>query len=270
MEYIDISLEQLANSHALKRGQAMFQPAKEILKPFAAAVKPFTKEYVIRAKTPKGQAVDVETDSYGIENVKEQYDTYERVAFEAVLNDEYQLNYKGNDVYEKVIGFIYALDVQNPVAKVYSGYKRRACLNMCIFGASAVTKRHFNDDDFNALYEVVPMYLNNIMEEKNAYIDILDDMFEREYEHQELDLLLGGLSRKIVNKDNVGLVNNFVNMLRMIQVPGDVKGIENIYYNPSKRYSKYDIYQALTASVTRKTDALHAPEMIIKAHKLFA
>jgi len=268
MEYLEITKEQLANSHSLKRGQAVFQPAREILRPFIQAVKPFTKEYVIRARTPKGQAIDFEKDAYGIENVKESYDTYERVAFEAVLDDSLQLTQE--DQYDKVIGFIYALDVQNPVAKVYSGYKRRACLNMCIFGASHITKRHFNDSDFDALYSCVPTYLENIATEKEQYINILQDMTETTYREDDLNLLLGTLSRRIVAKENSGLVNNFINMLRLLQVPGDHKGIENIYYNPSKAYTKYDIYQALTASVSRKTDALQAPDIILKAHKLFA
>jgi len=269
MEYLEITMDQLQNSHSLKRGQAVFQPAKEIVKPFIDILAPHTDDYIIKAKAPNSQAIDVAVDEYGIENVQQQYESYERINIEAVLKPDYQFDLNGNDRYQKVIGMIYALDLQTPIAKVYTGYKRSACLNMCIFGNGSITKRAFNDADFTHIYDVLPTYLDTIVQERDFYTTALREMTEVTYENEELNRLLGVLSRRIVSKDNAGLVNNFVNMLRLIQRPDDVKNIENIYYNQAKRYTKYDIYQALTASVTRKTDMFSAPEMILKSHKLF-
>lgn len=269
MEYLDITLEQLNNSHSLKRGQTIFQPAREIVNPFIAQLEPITKEWIIKGRTPTSQSLDVNVDEYGIENVTNKYESYERLNIEAVLKDEYQINFQGNDRYEKVIGFIYALDVQNPIAKVYTGYKRSACLNLTIFGSGNITKRHFNDADYETVYKVVPEYLERISQEKEAYTDILQDMVVHRLSQQELNNTLGVLSRRIVSNTYSGLVNNFVNMLRLIQSPDNVKGIENIYYNSNKDYSKFDIYNALTASVSRKSELLYAPDLILKSHKLF-
>ena len=269
MNYNEITLEQLNNSYSLKRGQTIFQPAKEIVQPFMEALQPITKDWIIKGQTPKSETLDVNIDQYGIENVTAKYDSYERLNIEAVLNDNYQINFNGNDMYDKVIGFIYALDVQNPIAKVYTGYKRSACLNLTIFGSGNITKRHFNDADYDTVYKVVPEYVEQISRERDSYEGILHDMCSHKLSEHELNNTLGVLSRKIVSTNYQGLVNNFINMLKLLQQPGNVKEIENIYYNPSKEYSKFDIYNALTASVSRKTELLYTPDLILKSHKLF-
>lgn len=176
---------------------------------------------------------------------------------------------RDNDRYQKTISILYALDTQTPVVKVYSGYLRQVCMNLSIFNASGIVTKHFNDADFDNIYNNIPIFINRIEREKQEYMDALDFMGNTQYTMSEIPVVLGNLAKNCIAKIP-GMSTSYSNMVRVLYSNHDVNGIKNIYYNREGVYTPYDLYQAFTATISHKTDITKRPDMVLKAYKLFS
>ena len=191
-----------------------------------------------------------------------------RVLLQAVLHDEYRLVDTPDDTYSKVIGMVYALDVMKPIVKVYSGGLRDACINLSIFNKASVQYRHFADEDFNAIYETIPGYIEGIQEEKSHFAEKINFLTQEVLEGDKLQREIGKLAVNCVAKSN-NMTTHFNAAVKMLYNSADYGGITNRYFAKDGRHTRYNIWNALTANITEKADFVNAPNLVYKAYSLF-
>lgn len=262
---MNITLDQLQTGRAYQRGQTTYKPTGELVQPFVEKLEDYVDQWVISVEQPSDLAVDVR--ERGDTEEVEVYNLYSRVLLEGVLKDDYQINLNGNDLYKKTIGLLYALDIQNPVMKTYSGYLRQACTNLSVFNARHIQYKNFSAADFESIYETPDFYIDQIGVEKQEFEDSMNWLINKKYEGEALKQLLGELSVKCFAKNQ--LPNTaYSNAVKMLHSNRDAGNIRNIYYKQDGQYSAYDIYNALTASPSAKPDFKNRPDVVYKAYKL--
>ena len=261
------NLEDLYVGHGYRRGANMYPDTKSLVEPFIEAVDDYVTGYAITAQMPNDVAVDVlEMDDR--ENVEE-YKVYSRVLVEGILKPEYQLSIGHDDHYTKTIGFLYALDTQNPVVKCYSGWLRQACTNLCVFNPNGIVTKQFASSDFKGIYESPLRFVQDAELEVTRFRECTEELMTRTYEKESLNQLLGYLAIHCIAK-NTGLGTAYSNLIKMLQSNREPSaGIKNIYYKPDGVYTKYDLYQALTGTLSQKADTIVRPDISYKAFKIF-
>lgn len=93
-----------------------YPPTRDYVEPFLEAASKVTDNITAEAVMPEQITKDITKDI-----------TYNRVWIQAVLPQD---AYAGHP---NVVGFIYGLDVKDPVAKFYRGAINSACTNLCVF-----------------------------------------------------------------------------------------------------------------------------------------
>lgn len=261
------NISDLYLGHGYKRGANTYPDTKSLVEPFVEAVDDYVDGYSITAITPNDMAVDV-VETGETENVEE-YKVYSRVLVEGILKSEYQLSIGVDDHYTKTIGFLYALDTQQPVVKCYSGWLRQACTNLCVFNPNGIVTKQFTASDFKAIYDSPLKFIQDAELERLNFEKSSQELMTRTYEKDELKTLLGHLAIHCIAK-NTGLSTAYSNLIKMLQSNREPSaGIKNIYYKPEGAYTKYDLYQGLTGTLSQKADTIVRPDVSYKAYRIF-
>lgn len=265
---MQITLEELLQGKPYKKGNLVFNSTGDIVAPFIEQVYDHVDDWIITVQAPKELAVERVIDTEIDTETLEEYKLYSRVAIEGILKPEYQVSINGNDLHKKTVGMIYALDTNDPVAKVYTGFLRQLCMNQCIFNPSYIESRSFNAPDFNKLYRFPNTWLTQIEEEIAEFEEISSTLHRKVYQGAELKEVLGHLAVQCIARYS-GMGTAFNNMIRFISSNRPVGDIQNHYFNKSGEYSKNDLYNCLTATVSSKTEPIARPETIYKCYTLF-
>ena len=260
-----MTLDEFLKGKADQRGNALYPTTEEIVMPFIKEVQDYATDFRIQVQKPSDIAVDV--IKKGDSTEVEEFNIYSRVSVEAILKDEYQFN-AIDDKYIKTIGLVYALDKQQPEVITYSGYLKQLCLNMTIFNSSAILRKNFNDPDFDNIYHQAPIFINKIEGEKQEYIDGIEFLNSYQYTRETLAIALGKLAVQCLVKQP-GMATAYSNMVKMLHNNLPVNNIDNHYYNPDGVYTPYELYNAMTATVSKKSDMTKAPHQVLAAYKMF-
>lgn len=262
----EIGIDELLTGKAIQRGSSTFPKTADIVLPFMSSLDRVTKDWKIKVAVPT--TISIEENTHDDMTEINPDTMFYRVLIQAVLNDEYQLISTPGDSYSKVVGMVYALDVMKPVIKVYSGGLRDACINLSIFSKNAVQYRHFTDEDFSAIYETIPGYLDGILEERVDFQQKIDFLNREVLEGTRLKQELGNLAVQCIAK-NKSMTSHFTAAVNMLYNKADHGGIKNNYFNSDGRHTRYNIWNALTANITEKADPVNAPNLVYKAYSLF-
>lgn len=257
---VNLTLDEVSRGQGFRDGFRMYPSSEEMIRPIVDALEGEFSEIRIQAKEPKQlPSQDGAVVHY-----------YPRVLCEFVLNDRYQLD-RGNERYRKVIGFLYAFDVKKPVVKLYEGFERHACLNLCIFSAAQIIEQEF-DQNYSIPSLVSPM-LSNI-DEQLSQLEVFHDAMMIPMTGSRVNETLGALLKRacVPGSDlNVGAVTQAA---AFIGGPADVKGIKNIYYNDAGEYTAFTVYQAMIAGKTPdeagNVKTLNRPEQLLEAYTAFS
>lgn len=259
-----ISIEELFKGEAFRRGNFTCPTAEEITHQYFQNTENVVDNY--RIKVWQSDEVLIEDKSTEEIDVFDERPVFLRVLIDGILKDDYQLDFEG-DVHKKVISMLYAVDVQNPVAKIFTGYERSACLNLSVFNTKHIEVKKFADYDFNTIYNVIPTYIETVENTKIEYSEKINGLFNTRYANQQLFDIIGKLAFR-TSKIN-GMTTAFNNMVKFLQSNQDVNGIKNIYFNQNwdtEGYSAYDLYQCLTGTLSNK--GMKEPEKVFQAYKL--
>lgn len=260
-----MTLDELFKGKAYQRGNALYPTTEEIVLPFVRQVEEYASDFRIQVQKPSDIAVDVVRKGDSTEVAE--FNIYSRVSVEAILKDEFQFD-AVNDRYAKTIGLVYALDKQQPEVITYSGYLKQLCLNMTIFNSTAILRKNFNDPDFDSIYLQTPIFINRIEGEKQEYIDGIEFMNSYQYTRETLNVALGKLAVQCLVKQP-GMATAYSNMVKMLHNNLPVNNIDNHYYNPEGIYTPYDILNAMTSTISKKSDMTKAPHQVLAAFKMF-
>ena len=164
--------------------------------------------------------------------------------------------------FHPVIGMIYALDIQKPVIKTYSGFNVHACINLCIFN---VQYHHQVEllGDYQSVYACAEKYFSEKEKEVEEFSKTLRILKEEFLEQKELDFYIGLILRKAM-KSRLG-TTNILNTVREL-------------YNPNSHYyvyngndfhcSKFNLYNAITQQITNGNDIIDRARKTIELSKL--
>jgi hypothetical protein len=259
-----ITLDELLMGESFKRGSATFPSAADIVQPYLQSTSNLVQEYRIKAITSSETALETVT-TMDIDDVRE-HPIYTRVHIDGILHDDYQINHDG-DVHKHVISMLYAIDLQSPIAKVYTGYERSACLNTSIFNPKHIISKRFSDTDFSSLFDAIPLFTQRMAEFRDEYAEAIIALNNTRYAGEELFNAIGKIGIRSVKYP--GLLNAYTNMIKFLQSNQDVNGVKNIYFKKewqTEGYSAYDLYQAMTGTLSNK--GMKEPDKIFNAYKL--
>jgi hypothetical protein len=175
-----IKLEELLSSkvYVKENGAVTFKSPKAYLDPFLDIIGPTAREIRVQV----GEAV-INAEEGGKLNI-----AYPRVNIEAQIGDELTGFYS-------VIGMIYALNTQIPIAKVYTGQSVRTCLNLTVFNADDIYEQNLLGNS-REIYNHTQIYKNTKEKQIAEYGKIYRDMTENHLTPQSLNDLMGKLLMK--------------------------------------------------------------------------
>jgi hypothetical protein len=180
---------------------------------------------------------------------------FPRVAVEAHI---------GNEVtgYDSVVGMIFALNIQSPVIKLYTGQNAHACTNLTIFNAAAVSQYSLMND-YSDVYRKTEYYLRQKDAEIEQFLATKEKLLNEFYTEDELRNELGRLLLATTKKNSKIGYSAIAGAGRLIQES------DSIYYmRPGEKMSKMMLYDSITQSITDSTDILHKPNKTIAVSQL--
>ena len=113
-----VDLNTLLAGKATKIKGKDYFPTAAYVEPFLERVQKYTNDFRVQVKLPD-QITSIDNE----DNI-----TYNRVAIEAILPDDYAI-----EGHKRVLGMVYGLDTRKPVVKHFVAAERCVCTNLCIF-----------------------------------------------------------------------------------------------------------------------------------------
>lgn len=139
-----------------------FFPTKSYVEPFFEKMSPFTDNFKVDVVLP---------DQMTLTKDKEDI-TFNRVLIQAILPEKFCIHN-----HDEVIGFLYGIDVKNPVTKIYRGYLNRACTNLSVFSPQWINIQELIPGEpinYNPIKQLLeaennfPEFINKL---KSTYLD---------------------------------------------------------------------------------------------------
>jgi len=164
--------------------------------------------------------------------------------------------------FEAVVGMVYALDLQKPVIKCYSGFNVMSCINLNIFNTDNVFQQELLGD-----FEKVKVMARNYIAEKEK--DVLD--FQEKFDklsssfltEPQLNELLGRMLRQSP-KTRLGSTP-ILGAAKLLD-----NNTSNYYVRPNGKFtcSRFNVYNAVTQILTNSNDIIDRPNKTIQLTKL--
>jgi hypothetical protein len=166
-------------------------------------------------------------------------------------------DFSNTDKMYKTVGFLYALDIQRPVVKVYTGSIVTACTNLCIFNAEHLFEASIMDGGFDKSYDILDTYLENMGKTLGEYYAIKENLEAQLLPEKEINTYLGKLLE-------FGIKNSFIGTTPIVQAGKELYSADSKYYiGKDKITSKWNIYNAITDNL-KKADIKDAASKVLK------
>lgn len=164
--------------------------------------------------------------------------------------------------FHPVVGMVYALDIQKPVIKIYSGFNLKGCINLNIFNAEYVHQVELLGD-FQSVYVKAKEYFKNKKKESIEFSKTLTKLRESVLSQDELDYYIGLILRKSM-KTRLGTTN--------------VLGALKLLYDPTSKYSvfegdqfncnKFKLFNAVTQQITDGSDIIERARKTVELSRI--
>lgn len=242
-----IQLEELMNSKIfVKENSAVaFRSPKSYLTPFMDIVGPHSTDIRVEVDSPV-----INAEESGKQNI-----AYPRVNVEATIGDQMTGFYS-------VMGFIFALNTSTPVMKVYSGQSVKACLNLTIFNAEDIFEQNLLGNS-NEIYNRARLFFQKKEQQIEEYGKIYKDLTQKMLTPQGLNDLMGKLLLK-GTQTRLG-TSPIVGAAKLLLDP------KTTYYTRTGTdfsCSEWNVFNAVTQSITDKEDAVNKPNKTIELAKI--
>lgn len=182
-----INREDLLKGKATIIKNKSFGSTKSYVDPFFKLMDPLDPEYEIDVIPPSQLTVIGEDTDV----------TYNRVYIKAILNEDHSIKIEINDkteIFDKVIGMIYGLDVKVPIIKFYKGFIRRN--DSSLFALSEYLNiQEINDEDILD-YEVITNW-----EENDEYKSALSRLIHTKINRSQKEALVGKWIHKSLTEE---------------------------------------------------------------------
>ncbi|MDR3667395.1 MAG: hypothetical protein P4L35_11180 [Ignavibacteriaceae bacterium] len=163
--------------------------------------------------------------------------------------------------FQSVIGMVYALELQKPIIKIYTGQNASACTNLTIFNADGVYEQSLLSG-YGTVYNKATEYLNKKEAEAVEFQEIYNDLTNSLMSTEELNREIGRILRA-APRTRIGSTP-------IVQATQRLDDKESVYYiKPDSQCSKMTLYDAISQSFTNSKDILDKPTKTIQLSKLF-
>ena len=223
-----------------------FKSPSEYLQPFLDLIAPFTSD--IRVSTG-AEVTNANPDEQNSENT-----AFGRVVLEAKLPEKFT-----NLDHDTVIGIMYALDVQKPVLKAYTGQLARACTNLSIFNAAHIFEASLLGG-YETVYEALQRYTNSVEPGIEDWMKKVKHLLSIEYTEKQVDEKLGYMLRKSLRAN---FTTGVISTAKSLHNPGSAYAIKE------GKTSAWNVLSAATQYITDKTDIIAKPDVTLFAGGLF-
>lgn len=242
-----IQLQELLDSKIYVKESAAvsFKSPKAYLSPFLDMIAPHATDIRIEVDSPV-----INAEESGRQNV-----AYPRVNLEATIGDQMTGFYS-------VMGMIFALNTSVPIAKVYSGQSVKACLNLTIFNAEDIFEQSLLNNS-QEIYNRAQMFYRRKEKQIEEYGKIYKSLTEKQLNPNSLNELLGKLLIS-GSKSKLG-TSPVVGAAKLLTTP------QSAYYTREGKdfqCNEWNVYNAVTQSITDKEDAVMKPNKTIEIAKV--
>lgn len=191
--------------------------------------------------------------------VNENTDSTRNIAFPRV-QVEARFSNIVEDTYQAVIGMIYALDLQKPIMKIYSGFNARACTNLSIFDAEKVFETSLMER-YTPAFDMTKRFLDDKLKETEHFIETHQELINTFFTQEELNEELGRLLRLA---PKVGLGSGPI-----VKAAELIDNSSSLYHvTKGESCSKMNLYQAITQSITNSKDVHLKPSKTVLVSRL--
>lgn len=226
-----------------ENSRVTFQSPRAYLEPFLNAIG--STDIICKVQDPvSNENID------GSRNV-----AYPRVLVEARVGAEIE-------GYDSIIGIIFALNIQNPVIKIYTGQNAHACTNLTIFNAKAVSQYSLMSD-YTDVYSKAAYYLKEKQNEIEHFNSIKNRLLETFYNEEQLKSELGRLLLLTTQRNSKLSYGMIAGASKLIQDPNS-----RYYTKKHELISMLTLYDAITQNITDSADLLYKPNKTIAVTQL--
>lgn len=217
----------------------------------------YMKKFMEIMKVAPGQ---VSFEAQGkVENANE--DQSINVAY-ARLKAEVKMDFN-NDIMEKTIGMVIALDTQNPIIKVYSGSRVFACTNLCISNADNVFSANAMQN-LESGFAMLDQYRINADKEWTKSLEIWNTMQSTTMSSVEVEQKLGEMLRKVIKGGQFKQLGTNP----ITRAAKYLFGSDGPYRISDNGTTVWNVYNAMTQSITDTKEIVTAPNKTLIATKL--
>lgn len=234
MSIKDLALADVLSSKVFVKpnSSVSFGTPKDYLEPF---VELFENKEIDSFRVKVSDPV-INAEDTGARNI-----AYPRVMVEADLGEMIQ-GFRAN------VGLVYALDLQKPVVKVYSGYNVSTCMNLTIFNAENIYQQDLLADS-KSVYSKAGSFLENKEKELVDFKETLSKLQASFLSESQLNQLIGKMIRE-ASKLRLG-TTPVLQATKLLDDNGS-----NYYVRPDGKFtcSKFNLYNAVTQNITNSND----------------
>jgi hypothetical protein len=232
----DVKLLDVLNSkvYVHEKSQITFGSPKSFIEPFLDKFSNLGVEFKVGVSE---RVVNKEADNDNINQA------FGRVLIEAKFPQQYCTN-----EHDTVIGMMYALDIQKPVVKIYSGHNAWACTNLAIFGGRYVHQVEILSG-YQSVYDKGLEYVDGLTKQLAEFQHIYSRMNETIYEGEDINKIIGKLVRE-------GYKNKQIGVTPILSAIKDLEDSKSKYAIAGNQTSQWNIYSAITNYITDKVDIL--------------
>lgn len=233
-------------------GAINFQAPHQYLDPFIEIVGDKAVEWRVKVANPV-----INAEESGEKNI-----AYPRVAIEADLGVS-SVQDGTPDYFAGTIGLLYALDIQKPLMKVYTGLNVRSCMNLTIFNAEHVFQQELLGN-YREVYAKANTYMKTIEKREKEYQKVYNDL-KVELDENGLNELIGHLIRK-GSKSKLG-IQPITGAVKLLESPGTPYSV----YGPDNKFhcTRWQVFNSITQVLANSKDFTDVPTKTIQLAKLF-
>lgn len=158
---------------------------------------------------------------------------------------------------KSVMGILYALDIQKPVIKVYTGFNVSVCMNLTIFNPSEVYQQEILSANYSEVFTKAKAYIDAKAKQIKEYNAMIKRLQETELTEESLNETIGRLLRggQVTRLGSTAVVQ----AAKMMTVP---HSSYFIYRDNKFSCSLWNVYNAVTDILT------HNSEFVDRANKI--
>jgi hypothetical protein len=224
---------------------SVYNPPSFYIKPFLDMASKFTEDFVVKTDHQVVNANDDKTKNVA----------YGRVLIEAVLPAKFDIV-----EHKTVVGLVYALDVQQPIIKVYAGRNAHACTNLAIFDAEDVFEAKLLGNMAGAYKKAGEMF-DTIEQKADAFAKHVERLKAKEYDELALNEKLGYIIRKSI-KSRIGITP-------VSFAVRELEDSKSVYAIKNNKTTAWNVMSAMTQFLTDKGDIVDKADRTLLISRLF-